>query len=293
MCKRRFVSSKRNKKTKEDIYFDYVFGKQVLRELARDTYLTEGSIVYIRDTVQLPQKIHNPRVIYAVADATYFGQRALGTSWGFLVFRDTLTSEDLWWKPIHKRETMEDYLEGKLALEQLGYIFGSITVDGFPGLQGVFHGIPFQYCQIHMERTCVSYLTRKPKTTPGKALLSLVYSLKEMSRAHFQQNLQDYITQYQIYLNQKTHHKSSGKWSYTHKRVRGCLHSLVKNLNALFTFQSDKNIDKDTNSIEGHFSHIKDILKVHRGLSKDHKIKALEAIMLSSTIAPKERKLGG
>lgn len=286
-CRRRFRNEHRNAKSHIEIYFDYVFGKQTIRELSRDGYGSKNTIINIRDEIILPTKIHTPRLVHLNSDATYFGSRKQGTSWGILVFRDTDTREDIWWKFIHSRETKEDYHQGRIEIEKQGYTIGSITVDGFPGLQGVFEGIPFQYCQVHMERTCITYLTRKPKTTPGQALLSLVYSMKELTKHQFIQSLQEYITYYYVYLNQKTYHSRSGRSSYTHKRLRGCIRTLSKNIDVLFTFESDSiHIHKDTNSLEGHFSHIKDILKVHRGISKKHKMKALSAIMLASTIAP-------
>jgi len=59
----------------------------------------------------------------------------------------------------------------------------------------------------------------------------------------------------------------------------------------LFTFEQDKNIPKTSNCLEGHFSHIRDIVGVHRGLSRSHLEKVLNSIFLASTIAPTTEKL--
>ena len=59
----------------------------------------------------------------------------------------------------------------------------------------------------------------------------------------------------------------------------------------MFTFKKDKNIPRTTNTLEGHFSHIRDIVAIHRGLRKPHMEKVLNSIFLASTIAPTQKKL--
>jgi len=67
--------------------------------------------------------------------------------------------------------------------------------------------------------------------------------------------------------------------------------SLWRFLPHLFTFEQNKNIPKTTNSLEGHFSHMSDIVGVHRGLSRPQMEKVLHSILLASTIAPTKKKL--
>jgi hypothetical protein len=87
-------------------------------------------------------------------------------------------------------------------------------------------------------------------------------------------------------MNEKTYHPN-GSWSYTHEGVRRAYLSIIKWFDYLFTYQNDKLIPNTTNTCDGHFSHIKDIVRIHRGLHKSLKQKVLDSIFLESTIAPK------
>ncbi len=94
---------------------------------------------------------------------------------------------------------------------------------------------------------------------------------------------------YASFLNEKTFHPD-GSWSYTHEGVRQAYLSIVHWYEYLFTFQADKSIPTTTNTCDGHFSHIKDVLSIHRGMSQILKRKVLDAILLESTIAPKTKQ---
>ena len=65
----------------------------------------------------------------------------------------------------------------------------------------------------------------------------------------------------------------------------------VEYLLELVRYENDRNIPRTSNSLEGHFSHIKDILSIHRGMKKPLKEKVLEVILLNSSIVPKKEKL--
>ena len=79
--------------------------------------------------------------------------------------------------------------------------------------------------------------------------------------------------------------------SLTHEPLYKATMSLWRFLPYLFTFETNKNIPKTTNSLEGHFSHIKNIVGVHRGLSRKQRERVLHSILLASTIAPTKKKL--
>lgn len=92
-------------------------------------------------------------------------------------------------------------------------------------------------------------------------------------------------------MNEKTINPFNGEWSFTHEPLRSATLSLLRFKPFLFAFEEDKNIPKTTNSLEGHFSHMRDIVEVHRGLSRKHKERVLNSILLASTIAPTKGKL--
>jgi len=222
-----------------------------------------------------------------VVDATYFGKRKEGTSWGVILFRDKTRKENLWWRFVDQ-EKLIYYKEGREYLENLGYTIKSVTSDGFLGLTRVFDNIPFQICQFHTKKTYIRYLTNNPQTERGKILLALVKTLSKTNYIIFRDRLRKYIIHYQDVLNQKTHHPS-GEWSYTYENIRSTLNTLSKYIDYLFTYERDKRIPKTTNTCEGYFSHAKDIVRIHRGMSKVFKEKVIERIFLNGSIVLKKK----
>lgn len=274
----------------KDIWKDYVFGKQTFREL-KIKYLKDKRVLrnYLEQYVP-PIKKHEPRKINIVVDGTYFGERLNKTIWCLIVFRDPKRRENLWWK-FCDTETTSVYREGRECLESLGYTIMSVTGDGFGGIRQAFFDIPFQMCQVHMERLVVQRVTQNPLTDAGKTILALTKNIPDTESSTFNRRLHLYIEKFRDFLNEKTIHPLSEEKSWTHEGVRVATQSLVRFKEFLFTYERDKRIFKTTNSIEGHFSHIKDILKIHRGLSREQKEKVLHSILLASSIAPTEAKM--
>ncbi len=183
-------------------------------------------------------------------------------------------------------------MEGRKYLESLGYIILSVTGDGFGGLRQAFHDIPFQMCHVHMERIVVNGTTRKPLLEAGRGLLALTRSLHQKIEGEtFKYYLKKYLEKYQSFLNEKTINEETGESFLTHEPLHKAVISLVRFIPYLFIFEMNKNISRTTNSLEGHFSHIRDIVGVHRGLSRSQMEKVLHSIFLASTIAPTKKKL--
>lgn len=230
---------------------------------------------------------HNPRPINLVVDATYFGTRKNYKSWGVILFRDATEKENLWWKYVdHERATY--YLEGKEFLDNHGYTILSVTADGFLGLPKVFKDIPFQMCHFHMKQIVIRNVTLKPLTEAGQVILAISKTLTYTDEQTFKRRLQDFHLKYASFLNEKTIHPE-GSSSYTHEGVRTAYMSLAHWFPYLFTYLKNKKIPNTTNTCDGHFSHIKDIIRIHRGVPQLFKQKMLDAILLESTIAPEDK----
>jgi hypothetical protein len=267
-----------------------VFEKQTLRELKQKHGKDKRTLKNVLSQYEAPKKTHDPRLVNVVVDALYFGERTEDTSWCAVVFRDSKRKENLWWG-FGKTETTGIYLQGRAYLESLGYTILSVTGDGFGGLRTAFSDIPLQMCHVHMERIVLKGTTRKPILEAGKALLSLIKTLHYTDSNTFKEYLKKYITKYQSFLNEKTINPLTGEKHLTHEPLHHATLSLMKFLPYLFTFERHKNISRTTNTLEGHFSHIRDVVGVHRGLTRSHLEKVLHSIFLASTIAPSEKKL--
>lgn len=286
-CTRRFRNEHRGV-SPEDLWFAYVFHKQTIRELAESTGHDKKTLVTVIDAIVVPKKTHHPRPIHLVVDATYFGKRTDDTAWGVVLFRDADQKENLWWKYVDEERSLH-YREGKEFLEGLGYVILSVTCDGFSRNIPVFMGIPLQMCHFHMKCIVIRGTTLKPQTEAGKVLLALIRTLTYTTKEEFTLRLRQFHVRYAVFLNEKTWHPEGG-WSYTHDGVRRAYLSVVHWYDYLFTCHTDRRIPNTTNTCDGHFSHVKDIVRIHRGLHKELKQKVIDAIFLESTIAPKRKK---
>lgn len=290
-CNKRFRNKRREKVAfQKRIWKEYVFEKQTLRELKQKNKKDLRTLKNHFENYEAPEKKHEPRKINLVVDALYFGERKEQTSWCAIVFRDPKRKENLWWN-FFNTETTSAYLEGKWYLEKLGYKILSVTGDGFGGLRQAFSPIPYQMCHVHMERIVVNGTTRNPELEAGKALLAIIKTLHYTDGETFKNYVKKYLEKYQNFINEKSENPLTGKTSLTHEPLYKATMSLWRFLPFLFTFEKDKNISRTSNTLEGHFSHIRDIVGVHRGLSRSQLEKVLNSIFLASTIAPTKRKL--
>lgn len=269
------------------MWIDFVFHKFTVRELCVTHEKDKRVIQPLLYSYIPPNKIHNPRPVHIVVDATYFGERTAGTDWCVLVARDHETGEDLVWL-FTDTESTSAYADLRGQLETVGYTILSVTGDGFSGIKKAFFGIPYQMCCVHMERIVIRGTTRKPQTEAGQVLLALVRTLheKKTSKKIFLKRLELYIKKYGDFLNERTTNPLTGETFWTHKDLRKAALSLIAHTPDLFTYKGNTHIAKTTNSLEGHFSHINEILAIHRGLSKDQKQKMIHTILLTSTISP-------
>ena len=245
----------------------------------------------IRDLLnqyQSPIKKHHPRLIHLLVDATYFGKREEGKYWCVLVARDAYSKENIVWL-FTNYETTLAYTALREEIKQNGYTILSVTGDGFSGIKSAFSGIPYQMCHVHMERRVIEGTTKNPQTEAGQVLLALVRTLHNTNSHVFITRLNLYIEKYRLFLNEKSFNPETGRQEWTHRPLRSATLSLMRLKKYLFTYEHHENIPKTTNSLEGHFSHLKSITKLHRGANKKHAQKIIHSILLASTIAPDEK----
>lgn len=145
-------------------------------------------------------------------------------------------------------------------------------------------------CHVHMERIVITGTTRNPELEAGRALLALIKTLHYTDSETFKNYFKKYLEKYQNFINEKSINPLTGRMSLTHEPLYQASMSLLKFLPHLFTFEKDKDIPKTTNTLEGHFSHVREVTAIHRGLSRPLKEKLLAIIFLASTVAPKKEK---
>jgi hypothetical protein len=166
---------------------------------------------------------------------------------------------------------------------ELGYIVDSVTSDKHGSLisavKTMFPNTPHQYCTVHIQRRCQVLLTKKPEAKAGKELLEIVLFINKIKTHNdkeiFLKWLERYENRWSNFINQRTYSKdsnSSKKWWYTHKNLRLAFRTLKSSTNNMFCYLDNPNIPKDTNGLEAEFTHLKNKLNAHRGLTRKRRI---------------------
>lgn len=176
---------------------------------------------------------------------------------------------------------MATYYYGKKILEDKGWVFTAVVVDGRRGMTTVFKGIPVQICQFHQMKTVTKYLTRRPETEAGQELRSIMLKLPTSDEKTFTDLLMNWKKKRPNILTDKTYVTGTKHWYYTYKKIRGAYLSMERNLPYLFTYLKypELNIPNTTNSLDGSFAHLKDKVRIHHGLRKDRRYKVIEEIL--------------
>jgi len=196
------------------------------------------------------------------------------------VFRSPALKKNLYFKQI-PYETISEYSLGRYALEKQGFTISAIVLDGRPGVRKVFSDIPIQMCHFHQKQIVRRYLTNKPKLEAGVELKEIVSYLCTGNKEDFTQRLDKWYEKWESFLKERTIDKATGHWFYTHGRLRSAYRSLRTNLSYLFTYLEypELNIPNTTNSLDGSFKNLKELVGIHRGFNSTLKKKIIEEIL--------------
>lgn len=275
MCKRQFQNSKLDKQTEQSLWHQYVYERQILNQLSSEYKWCKNWIrKRLRNTVLDIAPIA-PQPVTLIADVTFFRR-----SFGICVFRSPHLRKNLYSQEI-KHETVDVYQQGRRTLERQGFTLQAIVLDGRPGVRQVFHDIPVQMCHFHQKRIIRRYLTNNPRLPAGMELKQLMALLCDTSEDDFREALKNWHGEWGQFLKERTVYPSTGRWHYTHRRLRSAYRSLTTNLPYLFTYQKypELAIPNTTNALDGTFAHLKELVNIHRGAGIILKTKIITEIL--------------
>jgi len=224
---------------------------------------------------ELPKPVIIPGKIVAIMDCMFFRHSS-----GYLVVRDAYNGSNVYWSEIQS-ETIDEYRCARDTLEGQGFSLKAVVIDGRPGVRKLFADLPVQMCNFHQKAIITRYLTRRPKLEAGKELREIVHVLCNTNERMFENAIYEWHEKWKEFLKERTVQPVTGRWHYTHKRLRSAYHSLRSNLPYLFTYQKypELNIPNTTNSLDGSFAHLKGLIQIHRGLKIDLKRKLVLSIL--------------
>lgn len=210
-----------------------------------------------------------------IADVTFFSRQN-----GLCVFREPNLKQNIWWR-FTGYERIRIYEQGRRHLEKNGFNIKAVILDGRRGVREVFRDKPVQMCHFHQKQIVRRYLTNKPKLEASIELKKIVSTLAKTNEQTFTNEINTWHKKWETFLKEKTTNPETGKWCYTHKKVRSAYRSLKTNLSYLFTYQKypELNIPNTTNSLDGYFSSLKNKLNVHRGINRTRARKVIVELL--------------
>jgi hypothetical protein len=263
------------------VWNSYCKDGQVADLISRQFDLSSKSILTIIHSLPLltPNTPANSHLML-VMDCVYFGRGSC-----YLIVRDWYKRKNIYVKKLHKGyETIQDYLDAVYYIESLSNTVDGIVVDGRKGVLKALkeNGHTVQMCQFHMKQIVRRYLKNNPQTQAGIDLKLIVSDLSCMKPLELKSQLDKWYLTYELFIKEKTFRPDGIHWSHTHKRVRSAYCSLVRNLQHLFVYQTTDNMPNTTNSADGYFAHLKDKVRIHRGLKRDRKHRLITYLIVRS-----------
>jgi len=266
-CGKTFTNKKRNRS--KHLLSKYLLDKQIYRVLMKQG-LKYRDVQKSIDHLDFCYPTLVPRSCVVAIDTTYFSR-----NFGITIFRDVTNNVILHWIFV-ERENTKTHAKGIRYLEQNGITIVGFVVDGFWGFYVQnHHSYDIQMCQKHMADIVRKYVTRNPKLQASRDLKEIIDKLSCISEKTFNLKFDLWLTNWTEFLKEKTVIEGGNNWFYTHGRVRSAVTSLVKYKDFLFTFERNHWLPNTNNSIEGFNSGLKSVIRVHRGLRRDRKVKLI------------------
>jgi len=253
----------------------YIWERQTAKQLARQYGRSEKWIRQQLDRHVVAKPALNPCSTVIVADMTFVKR-----TFGVCIFRAPHLKKNLIWRMAFK-ENAEIYHELKWELEKRGFEIQAAVIDGKPGLAEVFRDVPVQMCHFHQIKIMTRYLTTRPKMPAGQVLRQIALLVPRSNGEVMEKCLDAWHEHWEEFLKEKTYNPVTKRWFCTHKRLRSAYRSIRKNLPLLYTYKKypELNIPNTTNSLDGSHSHLKDMLRIHRGLKRARKLKLIDEIL--------------
>ena len=262
-CSKQFQSRMRPDKLIKNIWRKFVWQRQTISQLSKEYKKSLNWIRLKLDQMKVLIKPVKPQELVLILDATFFKR-----TFGFLVVRAPHLKKNIYWKEIIS-EAISEYLQVRMTIEEMGFEIKAVVLDGRPGVRNLFLDVPVQMCHFHQKQIINRYLTLRPKLEAAIELRNISLNLCHTDKEKFTEQLDLWHTKWADFLKKRTiSTENPRRWFYTHKRVRSAYRSLKSNLPYLFTYLDypDLNIPNTTNSLDGYFSHLKELVKIHRGL---------------------------
>lgn len=178
------------------------------------------------------------------------------------------------------RERYEEVKEDLENLQKLGVEIESITCDGHRALlkaiRKVYPTVLIQRCLFHIQRMSRVWLTSRPQSECAKELLLLTQQLMKLDTQtkvyQWMVDVHRWEEKFSTFIQERSINPLTDRTWYKHKMIRRVRTLLKRAWLDMFHYIYNQGIPKTTNALEGYFSHLKNHLNIHRGLTLQHRI---------------------
>lgn len=254
----------------------WVLGKQTITDIARASGHSERQLrrwfdEYL-DKVP-PWTVQRRKGIRMFIDGTWFDRDHC-----LIVYRDNTSKSTIFYR-FAADENEYEIIKDLQAFKRLRLNIVSFTTDGAEDIvRAIRYAYPHttrQRCVVHIERECLVWLTQHPKTAAGITLRRLVCMIAHIKtnndKLFWIKELNKWHEDYDEFIKQKTVNKETGELTYTHDSVRRAYIHLHRAIPHMFKYIEDPGVPNNTNGLESFFGHLKDNLRIHRGMSLEHR----------------------
>jgi hypothetical protein len=224
VCNRQFQNSANKNRIENILWQEYVYRRQTITQLSAKHKKSKDWIRERIHNATVKNRHNTPQAVVVIADVTFFGRSS-----GLCVIRAPHLKKNLYIQEV-RSESADIYRQGRIVLEKQGYTLKAIVLDGRPGVRQIFNDIPVQMCHFHQKQIITRYLTSNPKLQASRELKMLTKDLCAISEKSFIAALDTWYMQWASFLKERTIDNITGKWHYTHKRLRSAYRSLRLNL---------------------------------------------------------------
>ena len=253
----------------------WITGKQTFSQLVRESGYSERTLkrYFYSYLDNYPiWKITPSEKLNLLIDGTYFTNKVC-----LILYRDNNIKATQLYR-LTDGEWFEEICEDLQNLISLGLKIESVTCDGLSNiLKAIKKTCPetiIQRCVVHIQRECLIWLTRNPKSQAGLELRRIVKCLHLVGNrddwGYWVVDFVKWYEQYKDFVNEKSYYEPTGRYWYTHKSVRKAFIHIKRALHDMFHYLDNADIPKSTNALESFFGHLKQNISIHRGLSKQH-----------------------
>lgn len=272
-CNFSFLLLRHDVKNKNEFIWvkKWIIERQVYKYLVRDSGYSQSKIqrIFNQYLNSAPVvEVRSKTRVHLLIDGSYFPNGLC-----LILYYD----HNLRYVQLYRETNQEKYTEIKEDLQnlkKLGVDVYSVTCDGhkaiLKSIKKVFPNAIIQRCLVHIKRQVRNYLSSKPKLEQSASLLKLsnqITSIKSIEDSNIW--LGAFFNWYKInheFINQKTQSQNTGRFWYTHKNLHAAFSLLENAIPNMFNYLDDEQIPNTTNRIENYFTHLKDKLRIHRGL---------------------------